>query len=186
MSISPLEAADALREIKASAARSREFKGYRLAAPYFFVWGAVWILGYGATGIAPRYGVAWLPLTIAGIAASAYIGWRNRKQDEPGAPRIGRAWGASFIAFALFITATYAILPPHDVNQMNAFPALVTAMSYALAGLWTNRVRLTWLGAAIAAATMGGFFFLTPWFAFWMAAVGGGGLILTGFWMRKA
>ncbi len=52
--------------------------------------------------------------------------------------------------------------------------------------IWSNRPRLIWLGAAVAAATMGGYFFLAPWFAFWMAAVGGGGLILTGFWMRTA
>lgn len=187
MNISATEAREALRDIDASAARSREFKGYRLAAPYFFLWGVVWVLGYGATGISPRYGAVWLPLTLLGIAVSVYLGRRNRAQDgaQDGARYGKRVW-ATFIAFALFITATYAVLPPQESNQMSAFPALVTAMAYALAGLWTNRLRLTWLGAAIAALTMGGYFFLAPWFAFWMAAVGGGGLILTGFWMRKA
>ena len=185
MNISATEAREALREIDASAERSREFKGYRLAAPYFFTWGVIWILGYGATGLDSRYGLAWAPLTVLGILISASFGRRDRVQDGHGA-RYGKRLWASAIAFALFITATYAVLPPHELNQMNAFPALVTAMGYALAGLWTHRLRLTWLGAAIAAATMGGYFFLAPWFSFWMAAVGGGGLILTGFWMRKA
>ncbi len=185
MNITPTEAAEALRDIDATALRSREFKSYRIAAPYFFIWGVIWILGYGATGLSPRYGIAWLPLTFIGVVLNAYIGWRNRRQ-ESGSARQGTMWWATFIAFALFIAATYAILPPHEVNQMNAFPALVTAMAYGLAGIWSNRPRLIWLGAAVAAATMGGYFFLAPWFAFWMAAVGGGGLILTGFWMRTA
>ncbi|MBX7198297.1 MAG: hypothetical protein K1X51_02865 [Rhodospirillaceae bacterium] len=189
MNITPTEAADALRDIDATAQRSREFKSYRIAAPYFFLWGAIWIIGYGATGLSPRYGVVWLPLTVVGMAASAYIGWRSRTQVGRGRSAAAKAYGQRmwmmFIAFAVFIAATYAILPPHDVNQMNAFPALLTGMTYAIAGIWSSR-RYLWLGAAIIAATMLGFVYLAPWFAFWMAAVGGGGLILTGFWMRNA
>ena len=185
MNITPTEAADALRDIAASADRSREFKGYRLAAPYFFLWGAIWILGYGATGLSAQAGILWLPLTVGGMGASAYIGWRNRTRSAMSAAYGRRMWG-SFVAFTLFITATYAILGPHTLNQMNAFPALVTGMAYTLAGLWSGRTRLLMLGALIAAATMAGYFFLAPWFSFWMAVVGGGGLILTGFWMRRA
>lgn len=189
MNITPTEAADALRDIDATAQRSREFKGYRIAAPYFFLWGAIWIVGYGASGISPGAGRLWLPLSIFGMAASAYIGWRSRGQEGRTQAGAGKAYGQrmwmTFIAFAVFITATYAILPPHESNQMNAFPALVTGMAYTIAGIWASR-RYLWLGAAIIAATMLGFLYLAPWFAFWMAAIGGGGLILTGFWMRNA
>lgn len=185
MNISPTEAADALRDIAASADRSREFKGYRLAAPYFFLWGAIWIIGYGVSGISPELSHLWAPLSIAGMALSAFIGWRNRGQSGLDAPYGRRMW-LSFIAFALFITFTYAILQPRTVNQMNAFPALVTGMAYALAGVWSGRNRLLILGGFVAAATMLGYFYLAAYFALWMAAVGGGGLILTGFWMRKA
>lgn len=183
MNITPTEAANALRDIDATARRSREFKGYRIAAPYFFLWGAIWIVGYGASGVSPEAGHLWLPLSILGMAASAYIGWRNRAQGSDKAYGV-RMWG-SFIAFAVFIAATYAILPPHSANQLNAFPALVTGMAYTIAGIWASR-RYLWLGAGVIAATMLGYVYLAPWFAFWMAAVGGGGLILTGFWMRKA
>ena len=185
MNISPTEAADALRDIAASADRSREFKGYRLAAPYFFLWGAIWIIGYGVSGLSPQLSYLWALLSLGGMAASAYIGWRNRRHEGWGATYGKRMW-LSFAAFGLFITATYAILPPHTVNQMNAFPALLTGMAYALVGIWSGRRRFLMLGAVVAAATMLGYFFLAPYFAFWMAAVGGGGLILTGFWMRKA
>ena len=184
MNISPTEAADALRDIADSADRSREFKGYRIAAPYFFLWGAIWILGYGATGVSLRAAILWLPLTVIGIGVSAYLGWRNSRRFAT-----GKAWGkrmfGMFVVIALFITATYAILPPHNQLQTGAFSALISALMYSIVGLWTYR-RYLWLGIFLGAATMFGFFFLTAWFSFWMAVIGGGALILTGFWMRKA
>ena len=185
MNISPTEAADALRDIAASADRAREFKGYRMAAPYFFLWGTIWIIGYGVSGLAPHYANLWAPLSVIGMVVSAVIGWRHRRNMVTGAAYGKRMW-LSFATFAIFITATYAILPPHSLNQMNAFPALLTGTAYALSGVWSGRARLLILGAVVVAATMGGYFFLAPYFAFWMAVVGGGGLILTGFWMRKA
>jgi hypothetical protein len=187
MNISPTEAADALREIAASADRAREFKGYRLAAPYFFLWGSIWILGYGASGVAPSLGIFWLPLSVLGMILSGVISYRQRTRPGSRAPHgpNGRRAGLSSVAFVVFMAATYAILPPHTTNQMNAFPALMVGMTYMLGGIWMYQ-RYLWLGLAIIASTLLGYFFLAPYFAFWMAIIGGGGLILTGFWMRKA
>jgi hypothetical protein len=185
MTISAAEAREALREIDESADRSRTFKGYRLAAPYFFIWGAIWVVCYGASGIDPRAGLLWLPATLLGTGLSIYVTRRNRAQQMMPAS-YGRMTGASFLALGLLLAATYAILPPHSVNQMNAFPALIAGLIYSLAGIWTRRSRLLVVGAVIAATTMIGFFYLGPWLAFWLAAIGGGSLILTGFWMRQA
>jgi len=188
MTISASEAREALRAINESADRSQAFRGYRLGAPFFFLWGAIWVICYGATGIDPHFGVIWLPAIVIGMAISAVIGRRIRltagMQREPG--HVGRTMWATFLAFGLFVTATYAIMRPHESSQLNAFPALVTGMAYTLAGLWTRRFRFVAVGAVIAAATIIGFFYLTPWLPFWLAAIGGGGLILTGFWMRTA
>ena len=185
MTISTTEAREALRDIDASADLARAFQGYRIAAPYFFIWGVIWIVGYGATGLSPSNYVVWPPLTVVGMALSVYVGWRNRAQKGRDA-RFGMRMWATFLAFALFVAGTYAILQPHIPNQFSAYPALVTGMAYALAGLWSNRLRLTVVGAAIAAAAMIGFFYLGDYLAFWLAAFGGGGLILTGFWLRSA
>jgi len=186
MTVSPADAALALREIDASASRSREFRGYRIAAPHFFLWGAIWIIGYGVTGFDVHTGgILWLVLTVAGLAASVAMtrGQHGRLGDA--ARKAGQRVGLSSLAFVAFMIATYAILPPHTVNQMNAFPALLVGMSYVIVGIWMYR-RFLWLGAAIIAATLLGYFLLAPWFSFWMAAVGGGGLVLTGLWMRRA
>jgi hypothetical protein len=47
--------------------------------------------------------------------------------------------------------------------------------------------RLVVTGVGVMAATMVGYFALPHiYFAFWMALVGGGALILTGYWLQKA
>ena len=56
---------------------------------------------------------------------------------------------------------------------------------YAAIGLWLG-LRYILAGAFMAAATLGAYFFLREYFFFWMALVGGGSLILTGFWLRRA
>jgi hypothetical protein len=38
----------------------------------------------------------------------------------------------------------------------------------------------------VFAASLVGYFFFQPWLAFWMAAVGGGGLFVGGLWLRRA
>ena len=46
------QAADALKEVATTQKRSAQAYSYSLAAPYCFVWGAVWLLGYGAEALA--------------------------------------------------------------------------------------------------------------------------------------
>jgi hypothetical protein len=40
-------------------------------------------------------------------------------------------------------------------------------------------------GIAVAALTLAGFFLLKQHFLLWMAAVGGGAMILAGLWLRR-
>jgi hypothetical protein len=46
-------------------------------------------------------------------------------------------------------------------------------------------LRFLYAGIALGALTLIGWFWLPHYFLPWMAAVGGGALILTGFWLRK-
>lgn len=182
MSITPTEAADALRDIDQSATHSRQLKGYRHAAPYFFMWGLIWIVGYTATGISPSNAWLWVPLAIGGMIGSFVTGrFQARLKANRASPlRVGLTW-AVVIAFYV---AVLVVMQPHELNQYGAFPALLASMIYAVIGVWFLP-RWLWLGIGIFAATLAGYYLLAPWFSFWMAAVGGGGLFLTGFWMRK-
>ena len=70
------------------------------------------------------------------------------------------------------------------MREAGAIAPLVVAMFYALLGVWKG-VRFLVAGAALAALTLGGMFWLPQYFLLWMAAVGGGSLVLVGLWLRK-
>ena len=154
MNLTPSEAADALRDIDQSATHSRQLKGYRHAAPYFFMWGLIWIIGYTATGISPSNGWLWLPLALGGMIGSFVIGRiQSRQQANRISPvRTGLTW---VVAIAFYV-ATLAVLQPHDANQFSAFPALLMSAVYAVIGIW-YLPRWLILGACIFAATLAGY-----------------------------
>jgi DNA-binding MarR family transcriptional regulator len=64
------------------------------------------------------------------------------------------------------------------------FPLLV-ALWYALLGIWRRGMRMALLGLVLGLLTVAGYFWLAQYFLLWMAVVGGGALILGGFWLRR-
>lgn len=183
MEISRDQAASALREVEAVAERSQELAGYAAGAPVLIMWGVICMIGYGAGAVSPTYSVIWLPLCLFGAAATAVMS-RRRRDADPTSNRIAARIGWTWAALVVFYFAAFAVLRPHEINQVNAFPALLVALSYAVMGIWTWR-RYLILGALVAALTLLGYFLVGDYYGLWMAAVMGGGLILGGLWLRK-
>lgn len=180
--VPPEEAADALHAIEHAAAHSASAHRNRIAAPHLLLWGVIWLVGYTAAyfGVAPE--LDWLPLVAAGVIASFWLG---RRYDEGKARGMGRRYSATIAAVALFIAAIFAILRPQTNNQFAAFFPVMVALWYALLGIWGKGARMLVLGAAVGVLTMTGYFALPQYFLLWMAVVGGGALILGGFWLRR-
>jgi hypothetical protein len=180
MVVSPEQAVQTLRDIEETEARSRELHGYSVGSPHLILWGLVWIVAYGLTGLLPPHAsLVWAVMILVGLTGSFVLA--HGKAGFAG----GWRYQATFFALFLFVAATYLVLPPTHPSQFGAFPPLVVATAYAIAGIWWLP-RYLWLGALLFALTLYGFFFLKPWFTFWMAFGGGGGLILGGFWLRRA
>jgi hypothetical protein len=186
--ISAQQAAEALKEAAAAEQRSRAAYSYSKGAPYFFVWGIVWLLGYGAEALVPLahlsrnwVGWWWTGLTIAGVAASLFIG--RRQASRNGRP----AWRTAmlFLIIWLYFFASFSVLPPHSEQQVGAYIPLLFAAIYAAIGLWLG-LRYILVGIFMAVATLAAYFLLGDYFFFWMALVGGGSLVLTGFWLQRA
>ncbi len=179
MSLSPNEAAQSLREATVIQKRSAEVYGYSLCAPYFFIWGLVWVAGYAGQALAPaRTGWIWPGSVLAGILATVVAGKMQKMRPHW---RVGAAFGLIFA----FSCALFAVIPPRNDLQAGAYWPLLFAALYAGVGLWFG-TRYMIVGAILAAAALGGYFFLPGIFFLWMALVGGGSLILTGFWLRRA
>ena len=68
---------------------------------------------------------------------------------------------------------------------MDAFWPIYFMLFYVLAGLWVGRAFVV-IGLSISALTLIGYFFVEgSAFLLWMAVTNGGGLILSGLWMRR-
>jgi hypothetical protein len=183
MPVSSSEAEQALQQIDATGEASARVYGYHAAAPHLILWGIVWAVGYGANYFFPERALIWPVLVVLGICGSAWRGWQSGRNNS----RIGGwRYTATALCIFFFIAAVFAIAPPRSNAQMSAFFPVLVAFLYGLLGIWTGGVRLIVAGAAIAALTLGGYFWLQNIFLLWMAVVGGGALILGGLWFRKA
>jgi len=183
MSLSPREAAETLSDVEQAARRSARAFGYRKSSPYLILWGAVWAIGYAGTFVQPHYAnLIWLVLVTIGGGGSAYLSRCERAAATERNKGGWRALGLLLLFFA-FMAGTYAIMWPVHGPQLGAFPALLVGAIYCGVGLWLG-LRFVITGALVMALTLVGFFFLHEYFLLWMACVGGGGLVLAGFWLR--
>jgi hypothetical protein len=184
MTISAGQAAAALQEIERTERRTRVSGGYAAASPHLILWGCIWVVGYAGCGLVPfeRWGLVWLPLIVVGMIGSIWFGSRL-KAVKTGAS--GWRSMAMALAIALFIAATCFVFRVADPLPYLVFPALVTGLVYALAGLVAGLPRFAAIGAGIFLITLAGFVAVPAFTAFWVAAAGGGGLILGGLWLRQ-
>jgi len=185
MSLTPNEAAAALRDIESAGRRSGQAFGYRMSAPHLVIWGIVWVVGYAGSDLVPHLtNVLWPAVVLVGTIASLVIGALTGRANKVGRAGDGWRFGLLVVVFWVFLVATFTLMHPGPRAQ-GAFVPLVIATIYAGVGLWMG-LRFVLLGAAVAALTLFGFFEIQQHFYLWMAAVGGGGLILAGLWMRSA
>ncbi len=184
MSLTPHEAADALRDIETTKRRSASARSYKSTSPFLILWGLIWIVGYGTTELAPRFtNPVWLGATVVGIIASTIIGMRvkagggaARKFDW----RIFTVWAASLV----FLNAIFVVIGPVSGAQIGAVIPLGIAWAYVALGAWAGP-RIMIIGVVLGVLTLVGHFEWPQHFAGWMAVVGGGTLIGTGFWLRR-
>jgi len=184
MVISKSEAALALSDIEQTAVRAGVQRGYRIMGPILVLWGVIWAVGYGAMGLLPvaNWGGVWAVLDLIGIVGTFALARSSRSKGKG-----AEGWRVALLALAIgaFVGCTYTVLRPDSGAAYMVFPGLLTGFIYIAIGTW-RMTRLASIGVLIATATMVGWFFFLPWIAFWMAVVGGGGLIAGGLWLRSA
>lgn len=188
MSISSEQAAQALREVEQTRALSSTLYGYQKASPHCFLWGCIWLVGFSLTDFFPNHiNLVWIPLDILGIACATYLVTRSpQARDERSPSKLNQTWrwlGSIFTIMAFFI-AVQLVMQPTAERQVVSLIMLIVSMFYVLRGVWGSP-RMGWTGIALAALTAFGFYEVHVHYDLWMAVVGGGSLILTGFWLRR-
>ncbi len=186
MDISRDEAARALSDIAQTEGRSYALQGYQVMGPILMIWGVIWLICYTVMGLFPMedWGYAWIPADIVGVIATIWLGLRGKGQGGGKAGAGWRAFGFAVLV-SLFCCSAFVMFHPSDVNAYMAFPGVLIGTIYASIGLW-RMTRLLWVGAAVIALSLIGFFVFPAYLAFWMAVTGGGGLIVSGLLVRRA
>ncbi len=175
------EAAAALDEIERTGRHATELQVYAGAAPFFMVWGAVWVFGYTMTHFMPEYRTAfWAAGIAAGVCLSILLG---KRQDTKGHGFSAGRYAAISAGIAAFFALTSMVLKL-NVREVDAFVPLMFAGIYLAVGVFAG-TRFAVCGAILAIATAVGFYNAGDLFGLWMAAAGGGVLLLTGFWLRR-
>jgi hypothetical protein len=182
--IGPQEAAQALNDIEQIVRRVRQSRIYDLASQMVIAAGVLVLAGNIANYLAPRYGaIIWIivnTLTVASAAALATMGG-----SKLGAERFDFRVVVAYLLFYGFGLFCCYVLGHFGPREMGAFWPIYFMLFNCLAGLWFGRAFLV-IGMAIILLTLVGYFFVEGGaFLLWMAAVNGGGLILSGLWMRR-
>jgi len=184
------EAAQALRSVDMVRSRTITAGAYSAASPHLLLAGLVWIAGYVATGLThpTQWPLFWIPLAILCLVGSFVISVRSRRADpvDPAA-RIRYAARGLWLSAAMivFIESTYLLFRPAELTAYFVFPALLMGLVYAVIGAF-GMPRFIWIGAGIFAVTIAGLLIAPASILFWVAAAGGGGLVLGGLWLRRA
>lgn len=178
------EASAALSEINDMIQRVRQSHIYDLASQFMVVAGLFVLAGNVVTFFAPSYSaVIWPAVNVLTVAVSAVISVYDRRRT--GLRSFDVKIFVVFLLFYAFGMLSTVVLGHFGPRDMGAFWPIYFMLFYCIAGLWFGRAFLA-IGVAITALTLIGYFFIMgPTFLLWMAVVNGGGLIVSGLWMRR-
>jgi hypothetical protein len=177
------EAQAALADINDMVARVRQSRIYDIASQIMIVAGVMVLAGNIATYVTPRYAYyIWPGINVLNVVAAAVISVMSYRRT--GVRAFDYRVLVAFLLFYGFGILCISVLGHFGWREMSVFWPTYFMLFYCLAGLWFGRAFLA-IGLSITVLTLIGYFFIGgALFLLWMAAVNGGGLILSGFWMR--
>jgi hypothetical protein len=177
------EAQAALADINDMVVRVRQSRIYDVASLIMIVAGAMVLAGNIVTYIAPRYSAyIWISINVLNVVAAAVISVASYRRT--GMRAFDYRVLTAFLLFYGFGILCISVLGHFGWREMSVFWPIYFMLFYCLAGLWFGHAFLA-IGLSITVLTLIGYFFISgALFLLWMAAVNGGGLILSGFWMR--
>lgn len=175
MTDSRRDAERALEMVAQSRRRADEYRNYAEAGPSLIMWGLTWIAGNLTAQFAPAAAnLVWL-IAIAGSILFTIVR-SQRRADGRIIATIATAFG-----FAAFLMAMIG----GDTRIQNALVVLLVAAIYIVFGIWSG-VRMIGIGLAVALAAALGWFVFPDWLFLWLGLGGGGALLVSGLWLRRA
>ncbi|MFZ0034045.1 MAG: hypothetical protein WAK60_03525 [Sedimentisphaerales bacterium] len=158
------------------------------ANPLLILWGIIWVAAFTATHFYLNYaGYIFTALDIVGCIGTFIILWIFHTKPSvrtQGAQK--KDWHLLWFWLLLFtyVFIWLEILAPFNGLQLNAVFSTAAMFAYTVIGLRFNSYFMVWLGLAVTATTLIGFYFLQHYYCLWMAFTGGGAILCTGLYIR--
>jgi hypothetical protein len=179
-------AQDSLAAIEEIMKQTRKAIASTYANPMLILWGILWVVSFATAQFYLKYVdyIFWSMGAVGGVG-SFIIGWISHSQPSV-RTSIRADWRLLWFWVLLFVYAFIwlAILAPFNGMQINAVLATTAMFGYIVIGLWFGGYFMVWLGLAVTAMTLIGFYFLPHYYCLWMAFTGGLAILLTGLYIR--
>jgi hypothetical protein len=177
------ESLDAIEEVMA---QTRKAIASTYANPLLILWGALWVASFTAAQFYLVYAhyIFWGMGAIGGVGT--FIICRISHTQPYVRTSIRSGWRLLWFWVLLIVYAFIwlSILAPFNGMQLNAVFSTAAMFGYIVIGLWFGSYFMVWLGLAVTAMTLVGFYFIPHYYCLWMAITGGGAILCTGLYIR--
>jgi hypothetical protein len=178
------EAQLALDQIHQAAEQTRRAVARSGTGWVFIIWGCVWFVGYLASQFlaGSTSGMLWLVLDTLGGIATAIVGMRSgRRVRTAYGWRVAGLWLALMAYVGLLVWIAWPLSP----DRLVLFITVAISFGYVFIGLWLAPVVM-WSGVALTALAILGWLLMPAYLGYWIAFLGGGGLIGLGVYILRA
>jgi hypothetical protein len=184
MTIDPKDAAASLSEVESVERRTHRAITYEHSSRQFLLWGVLVACGYVFTFFLPAHAhVGWIVVTALGLSGSfALRAWGPQSHTRDS--RLGQRINHALVVLVGFGLILVWLLSPVSNRQLSAFWPTLVMFCYVLAGLWLGSFFIA-VGVSVTALTVIGYVWTGAWYPLWLAATVGGGLIVSGVWLRR-
>lgn len=190
MDVMPEDARATLDQIESVQRQTLRSLAASYASGLLILWGLIWTAAFAACHVRPeRAGAIWGVLDVVGICATLIFCHRKFRSSgptrSPQAARLG--WRIFWFWMILFgyVLLWQTMLRPTTGIQVNAFLCTAAMLAYVVMGLWLESRFLLWLGLAVTALTILGYYPLRGYYNLWMAATGGPAMLAVGWYLHR-
>ncbi|MBI9046000.1 MAG: hypothetical protein JEZ06_16025 [Anaerolineaceae bacterium] len=187
MKISSSEAEEALANIQNMAQKTRHSIANSGTYITLIITGIIWLVGFMCQQFLPEEIVipVWIGMSILGSGIATYFGIRMGKRvRSPLTSMRVKKISILWLLLVIYCIAMIAVAWPMDGKQVTVTIVLFIMVGQLAMGLLLSFTSVWW-ALPISALALIGYFLLPTYFYLWMSLLGGGGMIVTGLFIRS-
>ena len=179
----PEEARQSLEVVRQAMNQTRQAMARSGTGYLFIIWGAVWFLGFlGSQLLGTAAGYSLLALDVLGGMATVVVVVRSARRFRS---QTGWRMGAFWLLLMAYGGILLWVIWPLSGDRFMLFITVLVALGYALVGLLFSP-QLLCAGLGVTVLAILGWLLLPVYLGYWMAILGGGGIIGLGVFILRA